>query len=101
MSIGYGFHATMTAQPAKGDDLVDILLKSPSLSNEDCIVFLIGRSAVDSDVVHVTEGWTSERAHHEFFATDEAKHLVSRIQPLIAGEPQYTDEVPIGGKAAI
>jgi quinol monooxygenase YgiN len=101
MTISHGFHATMTAQPGKGDELVDFLLKSPSLSNEDCVVFLIGRSAGNPDIVHVTEGWTTEEAHRRFFATDAAQTLVAQLQPLIAGEPQYVDEVPIGGKAAI
>lgn len=101
MTAGYGFHATMTARPGKGGELVDFLLASPSLANEDCVVFLIGRSAADSDVVHVTEGWTTQEAHHRFFATDEAQALVTRLQPLIVGEPAYLDEVPIGGKAAL
>ena len=101
MSVHHGFHATMTARPGKGDDLVAALLTAPSLSTEDCVVFLVGRSAADPDVVHVTEGWTTEETHHRFFATDEAQDLVARLAPLIAGEPEYVDEVPVGGKAAI
>lgn len=101
MTITYGFHATMTARPGKGDELVEILLASASLTDEGCAVFLVGRSAADPDVVHVTEGWTDEETHHRFFATDVAKDGMARIQPLIAGEPEYVDEVPIGGKAAI
>jgi quinol monooxygenase YgiN len=101
MSIGHGFHATMTAQPGRGDELVDLLLGAPSLDNDDCVVFLIGRSAGNPDVVHVTEGWTTPEAHSGFFATAEAQDLVAKLQPLLAGESQYTDEVPVGGKAAI
>ncbi|WP_433085062.1 putative quinol monooxygenase [Dactylosporangium sp. CA-052675] len=100
MSVAHGFHATMTAQPGKGDELVELLLNAPSLPNEDCIVFLVGRSAGDPDTVFVTEGWTSQEAHSRFFATEPAQALVARLQPLLAGEPQYTDEVPAGGKAA-
>jgi quinol monooxygenase YgiN len=101
MTISHGFHATMTAQPGKGDDLVDFLLKAPSVSNDDCVVFLVGRSAADRDVVHVTEGWTTPEAHSRFFATAEAQELVARLQPLLVGETRYTDEVPVGGKAAL
>ncbi|AWS43969.1 putative quinol monooxygenase [Streptosporangium sp. 'caverna'] len=100
MSVNHGFHATMTAQPGKGDELVEFLLNAPSLSNEDCVVFLVGRSAGNRDVVHVTEGWTSEEAHGRFFATEEAQALVAKLQPLLTGESQYVDEVPVGGKAA-
>jgi quinol monooxygenase YgiN len=96
----HGFHATMTAHPGKGDELVELLLAAPSLPHENCVVFLVTRSASNSDVVSVTEGWTSREAHAEFFATEAAQTLVARLQPLLAGESQYTDEVPIGGKAA-
>jgi quinol monooxygenase YgiN len=100
MAINHGFHATMTARPGKGDELIELLLNAPSLPNEDCVVFLVGRSAGDGDVIHVTEGWTSQEAHSRFFATEEAKTLVAKLQPLLAGESQYVDEIPVGGKAA-
>ncbi|MEV6862072.1 antibiotic biosynthesis monooxygenase [Streptosporangium subroseum] len=101
MIINHGFHATMTAKPGKGDELVEFLLKAPSLSNEDCVVFLVGRSAANRDIVYVTEGWVTQEAHGEFFATAEAQALVAALQPLLAGESEYVDEVPIGGKAAV
>ncbi|MEU8042154.1 antibiotic biosynthesis monooxygenase [Streptosporangium sp. NPDC049046] len=100
MIVGHGFHATMTAQPGKGDELVEFLLNAPSLPNEDCVVFLVGRSAGDPDTVHVTEGWTSRETHARFFATEEAQALVAKLQSLLVGESLYTDEVPVGGKAA-
>jgi quinol monooxygenase YgiN len=99
MSIGYGFHATMTALPGKGDELVDLLLRAPALPHKDCLVFLVGRSASDPDVVHVTEGWSSEQAHREFFATAPARETVARTQALLAGEAGWDDQIPLGGKA--
>jgi quinol monooxygenase YgiN len=99
-TVQHGFHATMTARPGLGDTLVELLLHAPSLPNEDCVVFLVSRSAADSDVVHVTEGWTSQEAHSAFFATEPAQSLVAALAPLIAGESLYSDEVPVGGKAA-
>ncbi|MYZ38182.1 MULTISPECIES: putative quinol monooxygenase [unclassified Streptomyces] len=100
MTVTHGFHATMTAQPGKGADLLAFLLDAPSLSNEDCVVFLVSRSSDNEDVVHVTEGWTSQEAHGAFFATEAAQKLVGQLQPLLAGEPEYIDELPVGGKAA-
>ncbi|MET7427068.1 antibiotic biosynthesis monooxygenase [Dactylosporangium sp. NPDC005555] len=100
MNARHGFHATMTAQPGKGDELVEFLLNAPSLHNDDCVVFLVGRSAGDPDTVFVTEGWTSQEAHSRFFATEEAQALVAKLQPLLAGESAYLDEVPVGGKPA-
>lgn len=99
MTVNHGFQATMTALPGKGDELVEFLLAAPSLPNEDCAVFLVSRSASDSDTVHVTEGWVSQEAHTRFFATEEARALVAALQPLLAGESVYSDAVPVGGKA--
>jgi quinol monooxygenase YgiN len=99
MIVSHGFHATMTARPGRGADVVALLLNAPSLPHADCVVFLVGRSAADPDTVHVTEGWTSERAHRAFFATEPAQALVAALQPLLTGESRYTDEVPVGGKA--
>jgi hypothetical protein len=32
------------------------------------------------------------------FATEQAKAFVARIVPLLADEPRFQDEVPVGGK---
>jgi quinol monooxygenase YgiN len=98
MTVEHGFHATMTAQPGRGDELVDMLLDAPSLPNEDCVVFLVGRAAADRDVVHVTEGWTTEVAHSAFFATELAQAFIAKLQALVS-DSRYIDLVPVGGKA--
>lgn len=101
MPITHGFHATIPALPGKGDALVELLLNAPSLSNDDCVVFLVGRSASNADLVFVTEGWVSQEAHSRFFSSDAAKAYVAQFGPLVAGESQYVDEVPVGGKAIL
>ena len=100
MTIRHGFHAAMTAKPGKGDDLVALLGRAPSLSNDDCLVFLIGRSASNPDLVFVTEGWSSEMAHGRFFASEVARAYTAEFGPLVA-ETAYADEVPLGGKAIL
>ncbi|MFC8430442.1 putative quinol monooxygenase [Streptomyces sp. NPDC057253] len=104
MNATYGFSATLTAKPTLGDRLIDLLLTglnegSPGAS-EHCVVYLVSRSASAPDVIHVTEGWTSEDDHHRIFAGTAAQALVAQIAPLLAREPEYTDHVPVGGKAA-
>ncbi|SDK73344.1 Quinol monooxygenase YgiN [Nonomuraea maritima] len=99
----YGFSATMTAKPGLGDQLVDLLLTgldegSPAAS-EHCVVYLVSRSATDSDVVHVIEGWTSEEDHHRQFTGEAAQAIVARIGDLLAKESDYSDLVPVRGKA--
>jgi quinol monooxygenase YgiN len=100
----YGFHATLTARPGLGDRLVELLLTgldegSPGAS-EHCVVYLVSRSASDPDVVHVTEGWTSEEDHHRIFAGEAAQAIVAQVDGLLAAESAYTDYVPVRGKAA-
>ncbi|CAL9279670.1 putative quinol monooxygenase [Streptomyces erythrogriseus] len=104
MIANYGFQATVTARPGMGDRLVDLLLSAlndggPGTSTH-CVVYLVCRSASDPDVVHVTEGWTSEEDHHRVFAGEAAQALVARLDGLLAGESAYTDYVPVRGKAA-
>lgn len=104
MIAAYGFNATLTARTGMGDRLVDLLLTgldegSPGAS-EHCVVYLVSRSVSDPDVVHVTEGWTSEEDHHRVFAGEAAQRIVARIDGLLAGEATYTDYVPVRGKAA-
>ncbi|MET0437886.1 MAG: antibiotic biosynthesis monooxygenase [Devosia sp.] len=101
MTSQHGFHATITAQPGKGANLVDLLLSAPSLTNDDCLVFLVARSASNADLVFVTEGWVSKEAHARFFAGDIARAYVARFAPLIAGDSTYVDAVPVGGKAIL
>ncbi|MDT0440729.1 antibiotic biosynthesis monooxygenase, partial [Streptomyces sp. DSM 41981] len=48
----------------------------------------------------VTEGWTSEDDHHRIFAGEAARSIVAQIDPLLDKEPEYTDHVPVRGKAA-
>ncbi|MEV6612946.1 antibiotic biosynthesis monooxygenase [Streptomyces sp. NPDC051051] len=104
MIAEYGFSATLTARPGMGDRLVDLLLTglnegSPG-DSEHCVVYLVSRSASDPDVVHVAEGWTSEEEHHRIFAGEAAQAIVARIDGLLAKEAEYTDHVPVRGRAA-
>ncbi|MDQ2586922.1 putative quinol monooxygenase [Saccharothrix yanglingensis] len=104
MIATYGFSATLTAAPGLGDRLVDLLLTGLDEGNpgasEHCVVYLVSRSASDPDVVHVVEGWTTEEDHHRTFAGEAARAIVAQVDGLLAGEPRYTDHVPVRGKAA-
>ncbi|MEV6286607.1 antibiotic biosynthesis monooxygenase [Kribbella sp. NPDC051770] len=103
MKSDYGFQATMTAKPGMGNELIDVLLSAlepgKPASSEYCVVYLVSRSASDADVVHVTEGWTTEEDHHRVFAGAPAQAIVARVQELL-GASTGTDYTPINGKAA-
>jgi quinol monooxygenase YgiN len=104
MDVTYGFQATLTARPGMGDQLVALLLSGLEEGNpgasEYCLVYLVSRSASDPDVAHITEGWTSEEDHHRIFAGEAAQAIVARFEALLAKESEYTDHVPVRGKAA-
>lgn len=99
----YGFSATMTALPGRGDDLERLVLSGLDEGNpaasELCLVYLVSRSASDPDVIHLIEGWTSEEDHHRLFATEAARALVAQFATVLAGDSAYGDLVPVGGKA--
>jgi quinol monooxygenase YgiN len=105
MNLTYGFSATMTAKPGLGDQLVSLLLSGLHAGNpgssEHCLVYLVSRSVPVPDVVHIIEGWTTEADHHRIFAGPEAQALVARFADLLAGDPVYTDCLPVGGKAEL
>lgn len=101
MSIHYGFNATITAHPGKGDALLALLLAAPSLADEACLVFLVSRSASNPDLVSVTEGWSNKDAHSQFFGSAAAQAFIAALVPLVAGESVYADMVPAGGKAVL
>src|SRR5262245_57096994 len=100
MKATYGFRAKLTAHPGKGDELVDLLLTATtgtgSATSENCVVFMVGRSAANKDVVYVTEGWTTKERHAEVFPSANAKALTAKITPLVSNA-QYQDEVAVGG----
>ena len=101
MRMSHGFHAAIPAKPGQGEALVQLLLSAPSLATEDCVVFLVGRSASNPDLVFVTEGWVNAEAHGRFFSSDGARAFTASVQELVDGDSTYADEVPVGGKAAL
>ena len=101
MTINHGFHASIPAQPGKGDALVALLLEAPALQHDDCLVFLVARSASNPDLVFVTEGWTGREAHGRFFESEIARTYTARFAPLVDGDSTYADAVPVGGKAVL
>jgi quinol monooxygenase YgiN len=104
MIANHGFNATLTAKPGMGDQLAELLLTGLNKGNpgasEYCVVYLVCRSASNPDMVHITEGWTSEADHHRIFSGEAAQAIVSQIEGMLAKESEYTDYVPVRGKAA-
>ena len=101
MSATHGFRATMKAQPGRGDELTALLLSATTAAgpatNPHCLLYLVSRDSADRDLVHVTEGWTTKEAHTENFGRPSSQVFTAKLVPLLAGEPRYAAEVPVGG----
>jgi quinol monooxygenase YgiN len=80
---------------------VDLLFEAPAFENDNCLIFLIGRSKGNRDLIFLTEGWTSEETHRQFTGTETSKAYIARFGPLVDGDSLYLDEVPVGGKAVL
>lgn len=100
MSDPFGMHVRFTAKPGQGDELESILLEAArgTESDEACRLYLVSRSPENADAVWVTEAWTSREAHDASLEDEQAKALIARAMPLLAGPPDGTELRPAGGK---
>lgn len=83
-----------------GQAVIDLLFQAPAFERDECLVFLIGRSKSDQDLIFVTEGWTTEDAHRRFTETEVAKDYIAKFGALVK-ESTSIDEIPVGGKAVL
>jgi len=91
---------TMTAQPGRGADLAELLLRvAESLRGfPGCEVYAIARDTQDPDSVRVIEVWqddASAQAALKAAPTDGPKP--ADVMALLAGPPQRTDLDVLGG----
>lgn len=98
MNDYYGSHNRFTAQAGQGDALAEILLAAAEglRANGACLLYLVSRSPDDTDVVWVTEAWTSKAAHDESLQGEDVKAAIGRARPLIVGVAG-TELRPVGG----
>lgn len=95
----YAMYAKFKAHPGKGGELAQILLEAAeqSKSFDGCELYLINEAAEDPDTIWVTELWRDEAAHDASLHNEDARALIGRAMPLIAGvEPVKLR--PLGGK---
>ena len=99
---GVGRYVKFTAQPGRGDEVAQLLLRAAESLRDvaGCELYVINRSASDPDVVWVTELWLSREALDaslEQLATDEGKAQVAEVGALLAQPPEMTELEPLGG----
>jgi quinol monooxygenase YgiN len=90
----------LTAKPGRRDRVVEILLESGKLfdDNSACRLYLVAESADDADLIWVADLWTSEEEHAEALRAPEMRPFVDECMPLLDGMPEQIRVLPVGGK---
>ncbi|MCW3844475.1 antibiotic biosynthesis monooxygenase [Micromonospora yasonensis] len=94
---------TMRAQPGRGTELADTLLRvAEGLRGfPGCELYLISRDHADPDTVRVTEVWSDEEAVQAALAAAPAAAgaapSIADVLALLTGPPERIDVAPLGG----
>jgi quinol monooxygenase YgiN/mannose-6-phosphate isomerase-like protein (cupin superfamily) len=99
---GIGRYMKFTAQPGRGDELAQLLLRAANSLRDTpgCELYVINRSPTDPDVVWVTELWLSQdalEASLEQLRAGDAQAQVAELRALLAAPPERIDVEPLGG----
>src|SRR5918995_2024748 len=90
----------LTAKPGQRDRVVEILLESGKLfdDNPACKLYLVAESGEDPNLIWVADLWTSEQAHAEALKAPELRPFVEECMPLLEGTPEQIEVRAAGGK---
>ena len=100
MDMTYALLNKLIAKPGERESVVDILLESGKLfdDNPACQLYLVSESADDPDVIWVADLWTDREAHEEALKAPELRPFVEKSLPLLEGMPEQIEIRPVGGK---
>ena len=92
----------LTAKPGRRDRVIEILLESGKLfdDNSACRLYLVAESADDPNLIWVADLWTSEEEHAEALEAPDMRPFVEECMPLLEGMPEQIRVRPVGGKVA-
>ncbi|MCW3088107.1 MAG: antibiotic biosynthesis monooxygenase [Sediminibacterium sp.] len=96
----HAVYTRFTAQPEKGDALVEILRKANHIVSgaEGCRHYIINHDTDNTDEVWVTELWDSPEDHAISLTLDGCKELVVEATPLLAIPPEQIALKAVAGK---
>lgn len=92
----------LTAKPGQRDRVVEILLESGKLfdDNRACRLYLVAESQDDPNLIWVSDLWTSEEEHAEALKAPEMRPFVDECMPLLESMPEQIKVRPVGGKVS-
>lgn len=94
---------TMRAQPGRGAEVADALLRvAEGLRGfPGCELYVISRDQADPDTVRVTEVWSDEEAVQAALAAAPpavgSAPSVADVLAMLTGPPERVDVAPLGG----
>lgn len=101
---GVARYVKFTAQPGRGDELAQLLLRAADELRDTagCELYLINRAAGEPDQIWVTELWLSQDALDaslEQLGSDEGRAGVAQVMALLdpGNPPERVDLEPLGG----
>ncbi|WP_127475396.1 putative quinol monooxygenase [Microbacterium sulfonylureivorans] len=72
--------------PGRRDELVSLLIRpSAALAEVGCLLYEVGVSDDEPDIVFVAELWVSEQAHRDSLALPSVQAAIAEARPLLSG----------------
>jgi quinol monooxygenase YgiN len=96
----YGLLNSLTTKPGQRERVVEILVESGKLfdDNPACHMYLVSESADDPNLVWVVDLWSDREAHAEALKAPELRPFIEKAMPLLVGMPEQMEIRPVGGK---
>ena len=90
----------LTAKPGRRDRVVEILVESGKLfdDNPACRLYLVAESADDPNLIWVADLWTSEQEHAHALEVPAMRPFVEECMPLLEAMLEQIRVRPVGGK---
>jgi len=87
-----------TANPGDGPALAELLVEAAEQNKEfpGCLQYAVNHSALDPDVIWVTEMWADQESVDASLSDPSTRELIGRARPLIK-DMEMVELVPLGG----
>jgi quinol monooxygenase YgiN len=95
-----GCHVRLKAHEGQRDAPVEHMLGVAQLLVDmpGCELYVINTSAAETDIVWVTEVWSTEAELDASLTLESVKAMVEQVVALLAEPPERIDILPVGGK---
>jgi quinol monooxygenase YgiN len=98
----YAMTGSLTAQPGKRGELVEILKRAANMVGQmqGCRLYLVTEDATDESLVVVFEMWEDKSSHDESLKDPHVRALIAEAMPILAGPPNGRELRVAGGFGA-